>query len=207
MPLKPATKQLRSDIRHDLRELGLYPPPTRIKPAQAPHAEYVNSKIPGEIESRKFWPVGTYIGKLKAKSEVLWVIATIMYESGCRVSEILNVTWIDISETGKVKVKGSKRSSDRFISTGDAAEYLKYCKASGIHPFDGLSYDYVYREFKKVGLFIQSGTGGKSKVTHLFRHMFVDEMRSVGVEAVDQSRVIGHKNVKSTEYYGIKTKK
>jgi hypothetical protein len=63
---------------------------------------------------------------------------------------------------------------------------------------------YFYRLFKRIGLYGKFGSNDNNSVTHYFRHLQgLDVQNSFNDWALTAS-ALGHKNEKSTIYYGQK---
>lgn len=121
--------------------------------------------------------------------------------SGCRISEALSLKANDITYTGAVFVRAKKGSNDRVISGGLATSYLINCKKRKQSPWDGWSRHYVYREFKKLGICVTINGAKNNKITHAFRHQLAKSIKANDMNQDVTKLALGHKNLKSTEYY------
>jgi integrase len=125
-----------------------------------------------------------------------------MIEGSLRVSEALSIQPKDITPTGKILVKSKKGGTERLISSGEAKEFLLKCRQVGTIPFEGCSRFWVYREFKKFGIYFQSQTSSKTSVTHAIRHIITASNRSVTNSDEVLAQELGHKNKKTNQRYG-----
>jgi len=145
--------------------------------------------------------IDTCIESLLARSKQLHAVAYLLHVSGCRVSEILGIRSFDVSNSGMIKIRGAKGSSDRLINAGLVKSFLLGCKSNSVHPFANLNRFYVYREFKKVGLQYQFIGSSKNSVTHIFRHASNLNAKSLDTDILVRSQHLGHKSTKSTQHY------
>jgi integrase len=128
-------------------------------------------------------------------------LALIMFYSGLRVSEALQIRYSDIDALSRVKIKGAKGSLNRVVDCSIIKEYLLTCKADRRNPFDGLSRFYVYRQFKNNGLSRFWSNNSKLSVTHTLRILSIKLMES-GINDLSMVQgYIGHKKINSTKYY------
>lgn len=121
--------------------------------------------------------------------------------SGCRITEALSITANQLTSTGLVKIKALKGSNSRMVSAGMATAFIIDCKARNVAPWEGWSRWFVYRQLKKFGIVMQCQNGKRSKVTHAFRHQVAQSIKSAGMTIDDSKNALGHKSIKSTEYY------
>lgn len=130
----------------------------------------------------------------------------IMLHTGCRVSEALQIKSNDINENWFVKIKGAKGSHSRIkLIPPFPLTYVKL-KIPNIYLFQGISRFYVYRQLKNMGIYEQFGNNKNKSVTHYFRHIYAQNLKSVDQKNEASSRELGHKNHKNIVYYGNKKK-
>lgn len=125
--------------------------------------------------------------------------------SGCRVSEILNISHTDILTGGKILVKGLKGSDDRVIYSSRFTSYLNSCKMSLCDPFKYLSRFMLYRDYKKKGIMMLFKNASYRSVTHALRHLYIEELKGAGLTNANIQTNIGHKTSQSTLHYVEKT--
>ncbi len=141
---------------------------------------------------------------LKNSNPPCWLIAMILLESGCRVSEVLTINSASISPQGRVMIKGKKGSNDRIIHPITIApQMIKLRKRNG-PIFAEISRFHVYRAFRSVGLSHIFDGRSKASVTHLFRHLVaIDlELTQHGKAAITTG--LGHKSAESADHYAHK---
>jgi integrase len=125
-----------------------------------------------------------------------------MIEGSLRVSEVLAIQPKDITPTGKILIKSMKGGNERLISSGEAKEFILKCKEIRRIPFEGCSRFWVYREFKKFGIYFQSSTSSKTSVTHAIRHITTASNRMVTNSNEVLAEQLGHKNKTTNQKYG-----
>jgi integrase len=140
------------------------------------------------------------ITRLKDIDKRVWAIAVIQKVSGARISEVLTLDYRNIMENGNIALRGAKRSNDRIVSSGEAWNYLKWCKDLKINPFEELNRFYVYRLYKSVGIILNTGKSEKFAITHAFRHIYVQQAEKI-VSTENIQKQIGHKSINSTKHY------
>ena len=138
----------------------------------------------------------------KSKLGAYYWLFVIMKKSGCRVSKALNIRVAAISPEGRILIKGLKRGKDRVIEMRDILDYVKIRVPKCDVLFHGLNRFTGYRLLKDIGIGrLKKGRKHRS-VTHIFRDDFVKDVRATIATDRATSDAIGHKSIKSTEYYG-----
>ena len=149
----------------------------------------------------------------KAEGQRDRAMLEVMYSSGLRISELLNLKIRDISfDRGMVNVIG-KGNKERNVPIGDyALEYLsKYIndgRAKNMNrnsPFlflnrygEPLSRIYFFKQVKKYAL--QGGI--KTEISpHTLRHCFATHMLENGAELRAVQEMLGHANIATTQIY------
>jgi len=144
----------------------------------------------------------------------------LMYGTGLRISEIvnLNVTDIDLA-SGKLLVREGKGKRDRVVPLGEnAAEwvsrYLEQARPKfGMYRAEGPDREALFLTImgKRVSwasingqlkrLFDQTGFDGKKVSSHLLRHSFATHMLEHGAGVKHVKEILGHKCFESTVGY------
>ncbi len=152
---------------------------------------------PGE----KINAIISYKEKIMADSQELWYLILLMAMTGCRVSEALSIRVHEISNDGRVRLKGLKGSNDRIVHESEVSKYLIYCKSIGKNPFQTFDRFFVYRYLKSLGIGQHFNDNQRKSVTHIFRHLAIEDMQTIDPDLQATKRAIGHKSVKNTEHY------
>lgn len=143
-----------------------------------------------------------------------YLIIELMYSTGVRVSELVNIKLNDIDlEDKKIRIMG-KGSYERFVFLGDyAIEALKdYINGKRKEQLKGRQEDFLLlnkdgyklttRGIRKIIDGIISRTSVKIKVSpHTIRHTFATHLLDNGCDLRSVQEMLGHKNINSTEVY------
>jgi integrase len=134
---------------------------------------------------------------------ILWLLLN----SGCRVSEALNLHASDVTVLNDVLIRGSKGSADRLLR-------IPFLNGIGLHKVSGPGYlfedfnrYYIYRLCKLRGLYVRKDNRENYSVTHSFRNYYAWSMQSLAGTTVTTSNVMGHKSRKSILHYAPNSKK
>lgn len=136
----------------------------------------------------------------------LRALVELMQISGCRISQALSITRLNISKYGRITLKGAKGGVDVIASP---VMYKSFFIDFALGLNCGfVDYDrfYVYRVFRRCGLWLAGFTSEKKAVTHSFRHALVNDISSTTVSSEGIAAVLGHKSLKSQVYYVNKKK-
>lgn len=147
------------------------------------------------------------IGAIKSVDSRVHSLALFLLDSSCRVSEALELLPQNIDKLYRVKIVEKKTKSTRIIHTHYSRESVEYMRANSVNIWSELDRFYVYRVFKKVGLFGTFGTNKRASVTHSIRHESALIAQNQGFTETDTQKIIGHKSVNSTQHYLRKKQK
>lgn len=126
----------------------------------------------------------------------------IMLHTGCRVSEALHINSNDVNENWFVKITGSKGSHSRIKLIPPFPLFYPKLQIDNILLFQGISRFYVYRQLKDMGIYKKFNNNKNQSVTHYFRHIYAENLKSVDKNNDASSREIGHRSRKNISYYG-----
>lgn len=142
------------------------------------------------------------------------VILEVLYESGVRVSELVNIKLKDIDFSNKNILIFGKGSKERLVSFGDyALEYINlYLKEGRNLLLDGVKSDYLIvgkkseklttRRVEQIIDDIIKRTSIKLNITpHMFRHTFATHLLDNGCDLLVVQELLGHASLSSTEIY------
>ena len=125
--------------------------------------------------------------------------------TGCRVSELLNLTWDKIKD-GFLHLVDTKTGDDRFVPIFDEVEkILAKRKKMGLEkpfPLSIHAVEHAWRMVrKKLGMEQE-----KDFVMHSLRHTCITRLlkRKIGIEVVQ--KIVGHKDIRMTQRYNHPTK-
>ena len=137
----------------------------------------------------------------------------VMYSSGLRISELLNLTMRQINfDRGMLRIVG-KGNKERIVPIGDyALEYLKKYINEGRRKNINRNSDYVFLNrygeplsrvyfFKQVKKYAKYA-GIKVEISpHTLRHCFATHMLENGAELRAVQEMLGHANIATTQIY------
>lgn len=142
------------------------------------------------------------------------VILEVLYASGVRVSELVNIKLKDIDFSNKNILIFGKGSKERLVSFGDyALEYINlYLKEGRNLLLDGVKSDYLIvgkkseklttRRVEQIVDDIIKRTSIKLNITpHMFRHTFATHLLDNGCDLLVVQELLGHASLSSTEIY------
>lgn len=142
------------------------------------------------------------------------VILEVLYASGVRVSELVNIKIKDIDFSNKNILIFGKGSKERLVSFGDyALEYINlYLKEGRNLLLDGVKSDYLIvgkkseklttRRVEQIIDDIIKRTSIKLNITpHMFRHTFATHLLDNGCDLLVVQELLGHASLSSTEIY------
>lgn len=141
-------------------------------------------------------------------------IIELMYATGVRVSELVNIKLDDIDfEANSIRILG-KGSYMRTVYFGEYARdaIFKYMNGLRIKLLNGKESEYLFlnkngnnittRGIQKIIDKIVSETEVKTKVSpHTLRHTFATHLLDNGCDLRSVQELLGHKNINTTEVY------
>ena len=131
------------------------------------------------------------------------VVASIslMYQTGCRISSILQLKPSSISPNGRIILHQGKGSEPMVVVPADYRDWWLNYRKSGMQYYELQSYIYYYRLFKRYKLVSPSSFGTKNAVTATARKMVAMDTFSVNEDLNEAKIALGHKSINSTGYY------
>ncbi len=139
--------------------------------------------------------------------EVLIHAIALMFQSGCRVSSILNLSPADITANGRVILRQGKGSNPLILVPSFEPQWWQEIRTSGFNPFFYLNYMRVYRTFKDYALTMPDCFGSKNAVTASARKTAAQDVFEDTKDIEIARQTLGHKRTSSTEYYVTSGKK
>lgn len=126
---------------------------------------------------------------------------SLMYQTGCRISSILQIKPLSISPNGRIILHQGKGSEPMIIVPADYRDWWLNYRNSNSHYYELQNYIYYYRLFKRYKLVSPSTFGTKTAVTSTARKMVAMDTFSVNEDLNDAKIALGHKSINSTGYY------
>lgn len=122
--------------------------------------------------------------------------------SGCRITEALNVRSSDVAVNGSILIRGLKNSSDRIFHDVELANYARVAAKATPFVFYGMNRFSAYRLLKQIGIGTTKKGRERQSVTHIFRNEYIRISKSLTSDTKVIANSVGHKSIKSQEYYG-----
>lgn len=126
---------------------------------------------------------------------------SLMYQTGCRISSILQIKPSSISQNGRIILHQGKGSEPIVVVPADFRDWWLNYRNSNIQYYEMQNYIYYYRLFKRYKLVALSSFGTKNAVTATARKMVAADTFSVNEDLNDAKIALGHKSINSTSYY------
>jgi len=142
------------------------------------------------------------LDKLATPTNPYYQILLLQLRGALRISEVLQITYMQVLDSQSIYVKCLKGSNDKVVHVPELTEQLKKWKTYKIKPFSQISRFSVYRFYKRLGISFPKKKGKLSNVTHAVRNIVIKSMRSNNYTDEQIAQIIGHRSVKSTGYYG-----
>ena len=133
--------------------------------------------------------------------EVLIHAIALMFQSGCRVSSILNLSPADITANGRVILRQGKGSNPLILVPSFEPQWWLEIRTSGFNPFFYLNYMRIYRTFKDYALTMPDSFGTKDAVTASARKTAAQDVFEDTKDIEIARQTLGHKKISSTEFY------
>mgnify|MGYP005853977545 CR=1 FL=1 len=128
-------------------------------------------------------------------------LAMFLLETGCRISEALEITYKDIDALGRVKIKSKKGSKTRIVFSPSCLQLFLQARAYKSEIFERFNRFHIYRVFKQAGLGRIFGENRNMSITHYFRHLNAIIAAEIADEKSNIAEVLGHKAEKNTDFY------
>ena len=126
---------------------------------------------------------------------------SLMYQTGCRISSILQLKPANISANGRIILHQGKGSEPMVVVPADYRDWWLNYRNSNMQFYEMQNYIYYYRLFKRYKLVAPSNFGTKDAVTATARKMVAMDTFSVNEDLNDAKIALGHKSINSTGYY------
>lgn len=157
------------------------------------------------------------------KKDMMTVIFKLLYCTGMRIGECLNIKIYDIDfDNNAIVLRNTKNGTDRRIIINEELKNVlkelhdKYNKEKSINEYffrnnndNKYNNNSIYNYFRKILYYSKIQHSEKGPRIHDFRHTFcvkslkkiIEEEKDINVYIPVLSAYVGHKNFKGTEYY------
>lgn len=138
----------------------------------------------------------------------------LMYSSGLRISELINLKLSNINFPEKILKVTGKGSKERIVPIGDfAMEYLLLYmnRVRNISRFKNSNYLFINTKtgkpysrqsfFKKIKYYAMKAGITKKVSPHTLRHSFATHLLENGADLIMVQKMLGHTNIETTQIY------
>lgn len=174
---------------------------TRVNAVTTTPAQYIKLLQPGTGREAVLLMLQSKIYDNPLLSPLFKYAVQIMFQSGCRVSEIIRLRKCDISPSFLVHIRASKGSNNLIVPVQPWAGLGLNYDALPDDLFANFSRHYIYRQLKQLGIYELFEAHKNNSVTHLFRHLLAKESMNYFKDRAATSKNLGHKNPDNLKYY------
>ena len=126
---------------------------------------------------------------------------SLQFSAGLRISDLLKLTYRDISTNLLITVLQSKGSNALVVQPIYFREVWREIRQEKLSPFYFYDRYVFYRINRRYGLVLSNGPGRNDSVTHSGRKYLAREMYSASNDIHIAKEALGHKSANSTKYY------
>ncbi len=157
-----------------------------------------------EAGSSQVTRIITQLHKLLANQqepEIVRAGIALMFQEGLRVSEMLNISGIDVKPGLKIVIKGLKYSHNRLVQPISFRTTWERFQGVNLKIGDDWDRYWLYRLFRRYNIQLSHVTGQNLSVTHSLRYIYIKQLAAESVDIELIQKAIGHKSIKSTQHY------
>lgn len=129
------------------------------------------------------------------------MLCDLLLSGGLRVSEVLGSGFLKVNRLGQIYIRGLKGSGDKLVTPIFFANDFKQGLLTGVSIFEHISRFSFHKWLVKREIYINHSPGAKRSTTHTMRHLHVYLMELMALETTSISQILGHKSIKSIDYY------
>lgn len=161
-------------------------------------------KLPSVLTESQVMALFSNVSNYKHK-----LILMLIYGSGLRIGEAVNLSWSDINfEQHKIHIKSAKGKKDRIVmlpySLVSALQYYREMYRTVNFVFEGQikGQPYSAQSVRSVMHRAKRAAGIEQRATvHTLRHSFATHMLNAGTDIRFIQKMLGHQNIKTTTVY------
>lgn len=168
-------------------------------PAQSPELLHQRTAL-GEFEFR----VNLFISSNTVYSSHVKLVIWILFNTGARINEVLDLKSTDISEDWFVKIRGSKGSNNRIVKILPPPFKINFNRQNPYYLFQEFSRFYIYRVCRANNLVLKVEGMKHFSVTHSFRHYYATQLLRFQDQENSAGKELGHKSNRSILHYDKK---
>ena len=163
-----------------------------------------SKKIPKAITKSQIDEIFNSLNNSKSRnSKVYTMVLRLMFLSGLRVSEALNLRWSDLNINDfSLNIYGKGSKERKVYLTQDFSKQLSYLKSNSIFIFHIKNKPISTRTINKfLNDSFKKGIINKSLSSHIFRHSFATTMLENNADIRHIQKLLGHSSISTTEIY------
>ena len=163
-----------------------------------------SKKIPKAITKSQIDEIFNSLNNSKSRnSKVYTMVLRLMFLSGLRVSEALNLRWSDLNINDfSLNIYGKGSKERKVYLTQDFSKKLSLLKSNSIFIFHIKNKPISARTINKfLNDSFKKGTIKKSLSSHIFRHSFATTMLENNADIRHIQKLLGHSSISTTEIY------
>lgn len=138
------------------------------------------------------------------KDRVICLSIALQLLCSLRISEVLAIRLKDVGGNGNVYINTKKKGQSIVIKDSLICSIFREYKKANYEIFASVSRQYIYRQYKIMGIVSVSSGKFQLAVTHAFRHHNAKEVRKQTDDPKMLKNVLHHNSILSQEYYGRK---
>ena len=161
-------------------------------------------KIPKAISKSQIDEILNLLNNSKSRnSKVYTMVLKLMFLSGLRVSEALNLRWSDLNINDfSLNIYGKGSKERKVYLTQDFSKQLSHLKSNSIFIFNIKNKPISTRTINKfLNDSFKNGIINKSLSSHIFRHSFATTMLENNADIRHIQKLLGHSSISTTEIY------
>ena len=163
-----------------------------------------SKKIPKAITKSQIDEIFNSLNNSKSRnSKVYTMVLKLMFLSGLRVSEALNLRWSDLNINDfSLNIYGKGSKERKVYLTQDFSKQLFHLKSNSIFIFNIKNKPISTRTINKfLNDSFKNGIINKSLSSHIFRHSFATTMLENNADIRHIQKLLGHSSISTTEIY------
>ena len=161
-------------------------------------------KIPKAITKSQIDEILNSLNNSKSRNcKVYTMVLKLMFLSGLRVSEALNLRWSDLNINDfSLNIYGKGSKERKVYLTQDFSKQLSHLKSNSIFIFNIKNKPISIRTINKfLNDSFKNGIINKSLSSHIFRHSFATTMLENNADIRHIQKLLGHSSISTTEIY------
>ena len=163
-----------------------------------------SKKIPKAITKSEIDEIFNSLNNSKSRNgKIYTMVLRLMFFSGLRVSEALNIKWSDLNINDfSLNIYGKGSKERKVYLTKNFSKELSHLKSNSIFIFHIKNKPISIRTINKfLNDSFKNGIINKSLSSHVFRHSFATTMLENNADIRHIQKLLGHTSISTTEIY------